>query len=590
MPRDQIPFLQNFIASTNILTGWAGSNQITSKNATTDPLGGTNAYRLVATAVDALHYVSPSAPTYVKGTRYTFSFVAKAGPGCDSAYMSTGSVINQPFTLNDASRDALTGISSLTAGETGAAGQIAWTKEILTTAGARSGWKRCFVSWLENGTSTNLRLGPVKGATGENFAGDATTTYIDVYCPQLNVGFGEFAICPTVGAAITTQGLREDLFPWRNGIASSEDLGSADWQSPSSTYRNSNIIADARGEMRATTIVPSVGAGSKYVTGAANYETVKTGEMIYGMVEMKATVSFPYIAVSYNGGGNVFWVNPTTQAAGTTTGFNVTITDLGGTWCRVEFTKAALTNENVGLAIWPCDADGSISGTGDASSKVYAIGRTQLCIGGQKPYIRTRYPVLNAAGRETVLSRDATNASQNLVNDCNVLSTWTKTNVTTLKVATDPFGVANNAHVVTADATNAGHYMAYPLPVRTPISGAQSIFVKKAGIWDYAWFWSGAVGYTYFNMNTGAFGLNPHGLMAVSYGNGWYRIITTAGYTYPPTVVGFSSANGVNSEAGNGTTTGGAVYLYQIVDANWEGDPTDTGGTAVTPGIRNKVI
>lgn len=144
-------------------------------------------------------------------------------------------------------------------------------------------------------------------------------------------------------------------------------------------------------------------------------------------------------------------------------------------------------------------------------------------------------------------------------------ASWTKgaASVTANSIAS-PNG-STTADTLTEDSTTANHRLVYTV-VTTNGRHTYSVFVK-AGSRDWVYLRlsdSGAVArHAYFNVSTGAIGTVETNLSAQisSVGSGWYLCSVTvsdANAGSNPLVIGVTTADNINSHAGNGT---GNIYL-----------------------------
>jgi len=169
------------------------SSSVSLTSATTDPFGGTNAYKLVSTNTTGIHVLKQPIP-YISNIQYTFSFYAKAAEYnyiqidmSDSASGDVYSVIN----LN-----------------TGVAGTVTnggyWTSGTTTVIPASNGWYRIVLTAIK-GAAASVMIPSIYAAnnTGAtSFTGDGTSG-IYIYGAQIEQSSTVHPYLATTIAAIS---------------------------------------------------------------------------------------------------------------------------------------------------------------------------------------------------------------------------------------------------------------------------------------------------------------------------------------------------------------------------------------------------
>jgi hypothetical protein len=232
----------NLITYSNTFTNaiWSATAATPSTTvATTDPTGGSNAYKLVATAVSGSHLIANLYAT-TSNTAYTYSFYAKSAEytfvQIDMSDNSTGDVFF---------------IANLSAGTIGTVGSNgSWTKAAGTITSVGNGWYRLSLTGTK-GTGSSLlpKIQLVNNSSATSFTGDGTSG-VYIYGGQLEQGAVAANYVPTTTAAITTTNLigisGGQIFVDATGSMSVQPAGTGALQAQATT--STTVGGNARGQ------------------------------------------------------------------------------------------------------------------------------------------------------------------------------------------------------------------------------------------------------------------------------------------------------------------------------------------------------
>ena len=231
----------NLITYSNTFTNaiWSATAATPSTTvATTDPTGGSNAYKLVATAVSGSHLIANLYAT-TSNTAYTYSFYAKSAEytfvQIDMSDNSTGDVFF---------------IANLSAGTIGTVGSNgSWTKAAGTITSVGNGWYRLSLTGTKGAGSSLLpKIQLVNNSSATSFTGDGTSG-VYIYGGQLEQGAVAANYVPTTTAAITTTNLigisGGQIFVDATGSMSVQPAGTGAIQAQATT--SSTVGGNARG-------------------------------------------------------------------------------------------------------------------------------------------------------------------------------------------------------------------------------------------------------------------------------------------------------------------------------------------------------
>lgn len=376
-----------------------------------------------------------------------------------------------------------------------------------------------------------------------------------VYAEKPTDGSGDLAFTRTGDTAtrVNSAGLIEKV---RTNVALySEDLTNAAWPKNRSTITANALANPVNGANTADYIVEDTATGTHEVI---QIFTVSSGVSYtvsaYAKADTRTKVALVLAGTAFASGGNgqAIFNLATGAVISAINGATAQISDAGNGWYRCSITKASIDTVAV-IALELADASNNTSYTGDGTSRAAFFGaQLEVSDFGATPYIVTttaavstgpvanvpRLDYLGSTCPRLLLEPQRTNLFTNseTFNSAN----WVKSGATiTANVAVSPDGYTN------ADLQTGGEiYQQKTQPNATACT--MSLFVKKDTatnvtiryIDNVSGFVGGGITYTYA---TGAISVNQSANAsvsgeAISYGNGWFRLIlkytSTASVTF----------------------------------------------------------
>jgi hypothetical protein len=464
-----------------------------------------------------------------------------------------------------------------------AAGTSGYT---ITDAG--SGWYRVSIVATSD-TTTTVRFRVALYNAADSYAGDGTSA---VYLWGADVNQATFA-----GAV----GLN------RNVLLQSQTLNTT-WTKTRSTITSDAVADPITGDTTADKIIEDNTVTNSHLiqqsfTKAASSLTftcsvyLKAAERTWVRLACSGTNALTNAAGAYFDLTNGVTGSSFSNGAGWTLS-SKTITSVGGGWYRCSIVVVSASETAIWANIHLATADGTVSYTGDATSGLYAWG-TQLEYGGTlTQYWATTTAGLRTADELTSSLTGITDARTNLTLWSEQIdnAAWTKNaDVTvTANSGTDPNGngycdlitegVAGTAATISPAATiSAGSTVAVSCWFR---ASALTAWVRVQCASD-----SGVNGWTaWYNLSTGAVGTQSvlgtgtaSSITISSYGNGWYRCMSTGKVAPAATAMNFRFSS-ADADASTTRVSSSAYYAFgaQVERASTVGTYMPVGGTAIT--------
>ena len=448
---------------------------------TLDPLGGTNATKLVDTVDGASvshRFSGPETGTLVECV-YTSAMYCKAGTKIFAGISTDGGTGAVIFNLSTLATTVPTPAGILSYG--------------MIPVG--NGWYRCWVTYtrVANTGGYNPLWYICNTGTAVNYQGDGTgTMYMFGAQDALCSGLPEYV--QTTSVAIDTGAVRRIAMRGQNLLRYSQQLDNALWALTNCVMTgNTADTLDPIGSNTASKMTDTVDGGAVQhriripQTGLTTFPLTAYTASIYAKAGTNSVVG-----IGPDGHTSIVSFNLTTQVITPiiTTGLLATsMTPVGNGWfrCSVTYLKAiaASFGSNFDPPFGMMQADGTYSYQGNGTGTMYFWGAQEVQANWPGPYTQTISVVVNNGS-----IRNLNRQPQNLILRSEDFNTgWTKEagTVVTVDQTANPVDGTVNADLIdlTATAGGAGIYAFYPsagvVTLDIPLRGAwfcKSIWLK----------------------------------------------------------------------------------------------------------------